>query len=86
MGGIKLESDEFAVGRQGAREPDGAVSAESSDLEDAFGSLDSGEEMKEFALVGSDVDCGQAGAGVCLDGVVERLVRVDEIFADVCVD
>jgi hypothetical protein len=34
--------------------------------------------MKEFALVGGDVDGGKTGAGVCLYGVVEGPVGVDK--------
>jgi len=86
VGGVELQRDEFAVRWKGASEPDGAVSAECADFEDASGPLNAREQMKEFALVGRDVDCGEIGFGVCLHGVVEGGVWVNEGVGEVVVD
>ena len=64
VGWVEFECDDFAIGWERACKPDGAVAAEGSDFEDALGTLDAGEQVEEFALVGSDVDRGKTGAGV----------------------
>lgn len=86
MCGIELECDETAEWRQSAGQPDRAVPAEGSDFENSSGSLDASEQMKELALVGSDVDGGKSGAGIGLDRFVERLIGMDEGVCEVAVD
>ena len=86
--GIEFERDEAAVWRKSAGQPDGAVSAEGADFEDAGGSLNAGDQVEELALVRRDVDCGEARAGVRLYGFVDSLVWVnesaDEVLLDCC--
>jgi len=88
VSGIELECDEVAGWRKSAGQPDSAVSAEGADFEDACGALDTRDQVEEFALVGSDVDRGEASAGVRLYGFVDSLVGVDEsadeVFLDGC--
>jgi len=84
--GIEFERDEAAVWRKSAGQPDGAVSAEGADFEDAGGSLNAGEQVKKLALIGSDIDRGEAGAGICLYGFVDSLVGVDESADEVLLD
>ena len=86
VSGVEFERDEFAVCRESASQPEGAVSAECADFQDASGSLDAREQMEEFALRGRDVDCREVGFGVCLNCVVERLIWVNEGVGEVVVD
>ena len=72
--GVELEGDEFAVGWECSCKPDGAVSAEGSDFEDSFGSLHSGEEMKELALGGLTSMDGKAGTCVRFECVIDGLI------------
>ena len=77
---VELERDEDAVGREGAGEADGAVSAQGSDFEDSFGALHSGEQMEKFALSGAYVDGRKFGAGVRFEGFCELLIGWKELF------
>ena len=48
--------------------------------------MNSCQQMKELALIGSDVDGRQACASVGLDRFVERVVGVDKGVCEVAVD
>ncbi len=67
-------------------EPDGAVAAKGADLKDAASVVDAGEEMKELALRGGDVDGREAGGGVGGEGLGEGGVGGDELLSEVLVD
>ena len=69
-----------------AGQTNGAVSAKGADFEDACGVLNAGDQVEELALIGSDIDRGEAGAGICLYGFVDSLVGVDESADEVLLD
>jgi hypothetical protein len=78
--GIELEGDELAIGGKRASEPDGRVSAQGADLEDAARALDAGEKVQQFAVAGSDVDGGETSTGVGFESLLHAVVRGDEVI------
>ena len=69
-----------------AGQPDGAVAAEGADLEHPAGAGDAHEQLEQLALVGGDLDLGEAGGGAVGQGGVEHVVGGQEGGDDVVVD
>src|SRR5262249_1048137 len=83
---VHLQRDQVAVRRQRTRQPDGAVSAERPDLEDAARSLTSRQHVQQLALVRRYVVRRQARCRVRLERRLERRVGPDEQIGEIAVD
>lgn len=74
-GGV-LQGHQPSVGGQGAAQPDGAVTAERADLQDAPGALELGEELGQLALERGDGDGRETGGVAVAQRRRQGLVRV----------
>ena len=74
---VGFQGDEPAIGRQGAGEPEGAVSAEGSDLENRAGLMNLGRRVQQLALRRRDGDGRQTGGRTGGQGGVELRVVAD---------
>ena len=83
---VEFKGDEAAAGWQGASQADGAVAAESADLEDATGVAELSEEVEHLALGGRDVDGGKACGCVGGEHGVQGGVGREESLGEVSID
>ncbi len=88
MGGIEFQRDDLARGADRASEPDRAVSAERSDLENIARQAHSRQKIEELALVRRHVDGRETGLGVGGECRVENRIftyqRGDKVTVDFC--
>lgn len=76
--GIEFKRDQGAIRRQGPREADGAETAERTDLKDAAGALNLGEQSEELPRERGDVDGGEAFALIGGEAFGERGIAAKE--------
>src|SRR5262249_19165715 len=83
---IELERDDASPFGERAREPDRAVAAERTDLEDAARPEHEREQVKELALRGRDRNRRQARGGARVQRGLERRIDGQEGIDDVLID
>ena len=81
-----FQGDEFSIDRKRSGEPDGAVRAERSDLEDSASALNSRHEVEQLSLRGRYVDCGEIGGGVGFESCIQYGIVGDEVGVQILVD
>jgi len=79
---IQLKGHEVPVLRQGAGKPDGTIGAQGTDLENAPGALNQGQEGQEFALEWGDINGRQTGLGIGAQAGIENGVAGSERIGD----
>ena len=83
---IELQRDELAVRWKGAGEPDGAVTTQGADLQDASCVDNAGDDLQEFTLRGRNSDRRQAGRFARFQDGVHNGIRRDQRFGEIVVD
>ena len=82
---LRLDAHHAPAFRQRACQPDGGVSAEGPDLEDAPRTGDAGQQVQELAVDGGDLDRRKARRVLVVDGGVEGGVVTDEGLGEVAI-
>ena len=62
---VRFERDDTAAGRDGPREPDGAVAGQRADFQDATGALRAGHQMEQLSVRWRDADRRQLRGHGC---------------------
>jgi len=84
--GVGLERDETPLGEKRTGEPDRAVAAKRSDLQNLPCADGTRQQHEELALIGRDADRRQTGRFACLECRRKRRVVLDEMGGDEVID
>jgi hypothetical protein len=83
---VGFESDQSAIGRQRAPQPDRAVTTKRADLQNGPRALNEGEQVEELALVWRHVDRRQSRRFAIVKRSIERRIRWDKQVRNITID